>query len=147
MKIGALDVSHVKHVSHFDTFTEAYEEAKRQVGPGKWIGWVKDNLSFGEKQAQNYMKIGRLDAKRISHLDSWTEAYEEAKRDTQTEDYLKRRQEKVASATARLRDTQSVITEEDQHEAMVLLPEIQKALVGFVRKKWQSEKRQEKKIA
>ncbi len=52
---------------------------------------MKDNLSFGEGQAQKYMKVGRLDAARMRDLDSFTAALEEAKRDTQTEDYLKKR--------------------------------------------------------
>ncbi len=56
---------------------------------------MKDNLSFDRRQASNYMRVGALDGKRVSHLDTFTEAYEEAKRDTQTEDYLKKRADKA----------------------------------------------------
>lgn len=50
-----------------DSFRKAGEllaQAKKRVGHGRWIRWVKKHLEFGERQAQKYMRLacewGRL---------------------------------------------------------------------------------------
>lgn len=50
-------------------------------------------------------------------LDSFTAALEEAKRDTQAEEYLKKRGvDKILDRAARLADRSSIVTEEDREE-------------------------------
>jgi hypothetical protein len=52
-------------------------EAKSQVEHGEWLTWVADNLDFGERQAQSYMRlfthkreIEARNTKSTSHLQS-----------------------------------------------------------------------------
>ena len=37
-------------------------EAKASVGHGDWLPWIEANLSFGPRQARNYMRIARQSA-------------------------------------------------------------------------------------
>jgi Protein of unknown function (DUF3102) len=34
-------------------------EAKAQVGHGRWLAWVEEHLSFGPRQATNYLRLAR----------------------------------------------------------------------------------------
>src|SRR4051812_16086594 len=36
---------------------ELLAQAKRRVRHGEWESWIRDNLKFGERQAQNYMQL------------------------------------------------------------------------------------------
>src|SRR5262245_36498432 len=35
-------------------------QAKGAVKHGEWVNWLKENIKFSERQAQNYMKIASL---------------------------------------------------------------------------------------
>jgi 16S rRNA G966 N2-methylase RsmD len=54
---GEADVR--KSLAHFRTAGEALIEAKRQVGHGGWMTWMKENLRFGYRQAARYMLLAR----------------------------------------------------------------------------------------
>jgi hypothetical protein len=48
-----------KSLSYFRTAGEALMEAKRQVGHGRWLTWLKENVVFSYRQASRYMLLAR----------------------------------------------------------------------------------------
>lgn len=72
------------HKSVFDAFKlgldgaikigELLTECKREVGHGNWLQWMKDNLEFSQKTANNYMRL--YDEKSNPKLVSLTNLWE-----------------------------------------------------------------------
>ena len=52
---------------------ELLTEVKAEVAHGEWIPWVEENLVFGQREAQRYMRVA-ANATRVSHFDSLREA-------------------------------------------------------------------------
>jgi hypothetical protein len=48
-----------KGLEHFHRAGEALLQAKAQCGHGKWLKWLKENIRFSERQAQNYMRLAK----------------------------------------------------------------------------------------
>jgi hypothetical protein len=42
--------------------------AKEQVGHGRWLDWIRNNVKFGARNVQLYMRLAN--AKHVAHLDS-----------------------------------------------------------------------------
>jgi hypothetical protein len=63
-------------LAHAIAAGKALKAAKDLVGHGGWLRWVEENCEFGEREAQNYMRIAR-NPQRVAHLSSIREALAE----------------------------------------------------------------------
>lgn len=63
-------------------------EAKKGVKHGEWLPWIKKNLTFGERQARNYMSIGEANRNVCADL-SYLDALKQAA-DTKDTERIKR---------------------------------------------------------
>jgi hypothetical protein len=48
-----------KAIEHAIACGQMLLEAKAKVPHGKWLPWLRDNITFGERSAQGYMRIAQ----------------------------------------------------------------------------------------
>jgi hypothetical protein len=64
---AAFETTQTAALAHAIAAGQALIEAKRAVGHGGFLRWVEAHCDFGERTAQNYMRLAR-NAKRVSDL-------------------------------------------------------------------------------